>query len=333
MIRLALIGYGYWGPVIAKNFSSHEAIKISAIADQDPKNLSRAKKDFPLSQTSQNFLDFTHSSSIDVVAIATPVSSHFDIAKSSLENGKHVFIEKPFTETSEQAKALIELSLKKNRIIMVDYILLFTGAIKKAKKMIENDSIGKPLYYDSQRANLGIFRKDVNVIWDLAPHDLAVMNFLFQSTPHSLAAHGMDHFGRGIENTAYLTLYYDEMIAHLNMSWLSPIRIRRTIIGGEKKMLVLEDKGKGEKIRLYDKGLDITHCPNSGNEQIFYRKGKNETPRLEQVEALKAEADYLVHCIQQSKTPINSGESALKVIQILEACNRSIQNQGALTPL
>jgi predicted dehydrogenase len=264
---------------------------------------------------------------IDAIAVITPVWTHFEFTKAALENGKHVFVEKPFTASSAQASQLIDLALSRRLQIMVDHTFLFTGAVRKIRQLIQEGVLGKLLYYDSSRVNLGLFQHDVNVIWDLAPHDLAIMNYLLDADPESVSATGQCHLN-GFEDMAYLTVYFPHMLAHINVNWLSPVKVRMTLIGGDKKMVVWNDLEADEKIRVYDKGVDITSGQGVYDLLVSYRSGDMWAPRVDQTEALKVEAKYFVDCIDKNEAPFNDGLAGLRVVRLLEAAGESLKQRG-----
>jgi predicted dehydrogenase len=263
----------------------------------------------------------------------TPVWTHHELAKTALQHGKHIFVEKPFTSNAAQAQELIELAARKNLKIMVDHTFLFTGAVTKIKQLLQDGALGKLYYYDSTRVNLGLFQHDVNVVWDLAPHDLSIIDHLIQKTPEAISATGQTHLN-GHEDVAFLTLYFpDKVIAHINVNWLSPVKVRTTLIGGEKKMLVWNDLEADEKIKIYDKGVNVTSREGLYDLLVHYRSGDMWAPQVEQVEALTRELSYFVDCIAKDKTPINDGEAGLRVVRMLEAANQSISKRGELVYL
>jgi predicted dehydrogenase len=328
MFSIGIIGYGYWGPNIVRNFSSLEGARVHSICDRSEEALKRAKKTYPQIATTRECSDILNSPEIDAVAVITPVSTHFELARRALENGKHVFVEKPFTATVAQAEALIELAERKKLTIMVDHTFIFTGAVKKIKQLIDDKILGDLYYYDSIRVNLGLFQPDVNVIWDLAPHDFSVMDFLLDERPSAVSACGKAHVN-GFEDTAYVTVHFNNnMIAHFNVNWLSPVKVRTTLIGGEKKMLLWNDLEADEKIKVYDKGVDIKNLETLYNLRVNYRSGDMYAPRVEQIEALKSETDYFVRCAITGERPINDGHAGLRVVKVLEACNESIKKNG-----
>src|SRR5881398_305103 len=334
MIRIGVIGYGYWGPNIVRNLRSLEGCQLAAVCDQSPVALQRVRQAYPDLPVSTNPYDILKSPRIDAVAVVTPVWTHFELAKAALENGKHVFVEKPFTCSVEQAEELIELADRKNLQIMVDHTFLFTGAVKKIRQLVDEGALGDLYYYDSLRVNLGLFQHDVNVIWDLAPHDLSIMDYVIQEKPELVVATGEKHLN-GVEDVAFITVYFPKrIIAHINVNWLSPVKVRTTLIGGEKKMLVWNDLEADEKIKLYDKGVSMsTHPSNLHQLLVSYRSGDMWAPQVEQIEALRAETAYFLKCIEENKKPFNDGVAGLRVVRILEAADKSIRSRGEAVAL
>jgi predicted dehydrogenase len=333
MIRVGVIGYGYWGPNIVRNLHRVEGSRVQIICDKSPDMLRRVRQAYPDIKTTTEASEVLCSTEIDAVAIITPVWTHFELAKTALENGKHVFVEKPFTSNAAQAEELVELGAKKNLVIMVDHTFLFTGAVKKIRQLVENKTLGDLYYYDSTRVNLGLFQHDVNVIWDLAPHDLSIMDYLINQRAEAVSATGQTHLN-GHEDIAFLTVYFPgKVIAHINVNWLSPVKVRTTLIGGEKKMLVWNDLEADEKIKVYDKGVDIQTREGVYDLLVSYRSGDMWAPQVEQGEALKTELDYFASCITDGKTPINDGQAGLRVVKMLEAANHSVSKRGELVYL
>lgn len=337
MLTIGVIGYGYWGPNIVRNFCSIPGATVVSVCDVEQGALYKIRQNNPGMKITNNCDEIILSSKIDAVAIVTPVSTHYELAKRALLNGKHVFIEKPFTASSEQAEELIEIADKKNLIIMVDHTFVFTGAVKKIKQLIEEDVLGSLYYFDSIRINLGLFQKDVNVVWDLAPHDLSIMNYLIDKKPVAVMTTGISHFDDDIENVAYITVYFSgNFIAHFNISWLSPVKIRTTLIGGHKKMIVWNDLVADEKLRVYDRGVDA--CQSISREKLqnlrmSYRTGDMWSPKVENVEALKCEAEYFVECVDRGNRPINDGEAGLQVVKMIEASMKSLKMGGEVVYL
>ena len=328
MIRTAVIGYGYWGPRIVRNFSAAKDCKVVAICDKSPSALQRAARDFPGVKVDGDLDAVISCPDVDAVAVVTPVWTHFELAEKALRNGKHVFVEKPFTSTSQQAEILVELAESRNLRIIVDHTFLFTGAVRRIREMVAEGTLGKLYYYDSTRVNLGLFQHDVNVIWDLAPHDLSIVDHLTDNAPQFVTASGQSHLN-GLEDVAYITVYYgDRMMAHINVNWLSPVKVRTTLIGGEKKMLVWNDLEADEKLRVYDKGVSITSGQNLYDLLVSYRSGDMWAPRIEQNEALAAETNYFVECVSNSQRPFNDGLAGLRIVRLLEAADKSLKNRG-----
>jgi predicted dehydrogenase len=330
MIRVGIIGYGYWGPVVTRNFHAISGCEVAAVCDENPQSLRRVQQTYPGVRVTSAAEEIVTAADIDAVAVVTPVWTHFELAKAAIENGKHVFVEKPFTSTSEQARQLIELAAAKNRQIMVDHTFLFTGAVRKIRQLIDDGALGKLYYYDSTRVNLGLFQHDVNVVWDLAPHDLAIMDHLVGKEPETLVASGQIHLN-GFEDLAYLTIYFsDSMIAHVNVNWLSPVKVRTTLIGGEKKMVVWNDLAADEKVKVYDKGVEIKNGKGIHDLLVSYRSGDMWAPKIDQTEALAAEARYFVECVEKNQRPFNDGMAGLRVVRLLEAADQSLKERRAV---
>ena len=328
MIQVGVIGYGYWGPRVVRNFQTTEGCEVRLLCDRSLSALRRAERAHPGLALTTDPCEILISREIDAVAIVTPVWTHYELAKASLEHGKHVFVEKPFTSTTAQAEELIELAARKKLQIMVDHTFLFTGAVKKIRQLVQDGTLGSVYYYDSMRVNLGLFQHDVNVIWDLAPHDLSIVDHLFDRSPETVIATGQRHLN-GFEDLAYITIYFgSKMIAHINVNWLSPVKVRTTLIGGEKKMLVWNDLDADEKVKVYDKGVQITNGQSVHELLVSYRSGDMWAPTLEQTEALAAETKYFVHCVSHNETPFNDGTAGLRVVQLLEAADQSLKEQG-----
>jgi predicted dehydrogenase len=333
MIKVGVIGYGYWGPNIVRNFHGQNHTRVEMLCDKNVDALARAKRNYPAMQVTTDPCDILKSPDIDAVAVITPVWTHYDLAKAALEHGKHVFVEKPFTSSSKQALELIELAARKNLKIMVDHTFLFTGAVRKIRELNDSGALGDLYYYDSLRVNLGLFQHDVSVIWDLAPHDLSIMDHLIKGDPEAIVATGQKHLN-GVEDVAFMTVYFpNSVIAHINVNWLSPVKIRTTLIGGQKKMLVWNDLVADEKIRVYDRGVNIASGEKVHELLVNYRSGDMWAPQIEQLEALRVEIEYFAECIMQDKTPFNDGEAGLRVVHMLEAAESSIKRRGELVRL
>lgn len=330
MIRMGIVGYGYWGPNIARNFARVEECRVVRICDSNRDALARVQKTLPGIETTTRLSAVVEAADIDAVAIVTPVSTHFDLARKALENGKHVFVEKPFTANSGQALDLIELAEGKNLKIMVDHTFLFTGAVRKIKELVQAGVLGQLYYYDSTRVNLGLFQHDVNVIWDLAPHDISIMNYVIGKKPEAVVATGGNHFSEH-EYVAYVTVYFpNDVIAHVNVNWLSPVKVRTTLLGGEKKMVVWNDLDADEKVKVYDKGVEIGSRLGVYDLLVSYRSGDMWSPKLDQTEALRLETQQFIDCIRNGEAPINDGWAGYMVVSMLEAADKSLKNRGGL---
>ena len=328
MIRIAVVGYGYWGPRVARNFHDLDGCELSVICDKRPDVLRRAKQAYPSVQVTSDLNEAITSPAVDAVAVVTPVWTHFELAQTALENGKHVFVEKPFTSTAEQAQRLIDLADRKHLQIMVDHTFLFTGAVKKMRELIDDGTLGRLYYYDSTRVNLGLFQHDIDVIWDLAPHDLSIMDYLIHKEPEAVVATGQAHLN-GHADVAFITVYFPEKtIAHVNVNWLSPVKVRTTLIGGEKKMLVWNDLEADEKVKVYDKGVEIASREGMYQLLVSYRSGDMWAPKIEQAEALKVELQYFLDSIEGNQSPFNDGVAGLRVIKLLEAATESMKLKG-----
>lgn len=328
MIRFGVIGYGYWGPNIVRNLHSLDSTEVVAICDQSEAALRRAALAFPGVRRTTDCNELLKAPDIDAIAVITPVWTHFELAKNALKNGKHVFVEKPFTSTSAQAEELIDLASEKHLQIMVDHTFLFTGAVKKIRQLIDDGTLGRLYYYDSTRVNLGLFQHDVNVLWDLAPHDLSIVDYLIGERAEAVVATGEKHLN-GLTDVAYLTAYFpDNVIAHINVNWLSPVKVRTTLIGGEKKMVVWNDLEADEKIKIYDRGVNMTSREGVYNMLMSYRSGDMWAPKVEATEALKAELAYFAECIDGGESPINDGLAGLRIVRMLEAAEESLNRKG-----
>lgn len=330
MINVAIVGFGYWGPNLVRNFSSISGVRVGKVVDLRPERLEVVKSNYPTTEVSTDIDSLWSDASIDAVVIATPVFTHFPIAKKALLAGKHVLLEKPMTDTVDHAKELIDLSLKVGKVLMVDHTFLYTPAVQKMKALIESGDIGKVKYFDSTRINLGLIQQDVNVLWDLAPHDISILDYLVGDVPHSVNATGVSHIHNGIENIAYLTVNYESnILAHFNCSWSSPVKIRMMLVGGDKKMIVFNDMEPTEKIRLYDTNHSVSSDEEKRRVLVDYRVGDVFIPKLGNAEALGGMAKDFVSAIVNGTTPIASWKSGLNTIKILEASQKSIKSGGA----
>lgn len=330
MINIGIIGYGYWGPNLVRNFAEVQGARVAAVADLSQKALETVQRRFPAVKTTTRFQDLLEDPAIDAVAIATPVSTHFELGMAALKAGKHLWLEKPMTETAEQARKLIEEAERRQLVLFVDHTFIYTGAVRKMAEIIKAGDLGKVLYYDSTRVNLGLFQRDVNVISDLAVHDFSILDHLLGEHPVAVSASGTNHFPGTPENLAYVTLFYESgSIAHTNVSWLAPVKVRRILIGGSKKMITYDDLEPSEKVKVYDKGVSFTDDPKQIYEmRVGYRTGDMWAPRLDASEALKIGGTHFVDCIEHRKTPETDGHLGLRVVELIEAATKSMQGRG-----
>jgi predicted dehydrogenase len=328
VVKIGVIGYGYWGPNVARNLHSIDRYKLVSICDKNPDATRRAQQSYRSIAITADPNEILRSKEIDAVAIVTPVWSHFELAKVALQNGKHVFVEKPLTSTVAQAEELIELADRQKLNIMVDHTFLFTGAVTRIRQLIDDGTLGNLYYYDSTRVNLGLFQHDVDVVWDLAPHDLSIMDYLIREEPEAIVATGERHLN-GFVDVAFLTIYFPRnIIAHINVNWLSPVKVRTTLIGGQKKMLVWNDLAADEKIKIYDKGVEMNNKQGLYELLVSYRSGDMWAPKIEPGEALRVELSYFADCILNNKRPSNDGMAGLRVVRLLEAAARSLKDRG-----
>jgi predicted dehydrogenase len=339
MIGIAVIGYGYWGPNLVRNFWEVPDARLVSVCDLRTERLAGVQSRYPAVEITGDLGAVLNDPRIDAVAIATPVSSHFDLALRALQAGKHVFVEKPMTATTEQALRLVDEAERRRLVLAVDHTFVYTGAVQKMRELVDGGGIGDVYYYDSVRVNLGLFQHDVSVIWDLAVHDLAIMDYVLPSQPVAVSAIGVSHVAGEPENIAYLNLFFENnLIAHINVNWLAPVKIRRTLVGGSRKMIVYDDLEPSEKVKVYDKGITLNGNPQKNGEKIYqmmvgYRTGDMWAPQLSMTEALGIELRQFVSCIEQSKAPITDGHAGLRVVRILEAATQSLAERGRVIEL
>lgn len=330
MIGIGVIGYGYWGPNLVRNFSEIPDTRVVAVSDLREERLDQLHHRYPHIATTQDYRDLIHNPRIDAIAIATPVGTHFDLAIAALRADKHVFIEKPLTNNTDCARRLIEEAGKRSRILMVDHTFVYTGAVRKIRELIEAGELGELYYYDSVRVNLGLFQHDVNVLWDLAVHDLAIMDYVLDIKPRAVSATGVAHIPGQPEDMAYLTCFFDNrFIAHLHVNWLAPVKVRRTLVSGNRKMIVYDDLEPSEKIKVYDRGVMLADTLEGIYQTVMgYRTGDMWAPQLSITEALREEAAHFARCIATGQSPITDGEVGLRVVRILESASRSLTQRG-----
>jgi len=331
MINIGLIGYGYWGPNLARNFNNNPDLNLKSICDFSDDRIKTAGRLYPETQMTKDVTDLYNDTDLDAIAIATPVSTHYELARNALLNGKHVWIEKPMTEEVAQAEELIDLAAKHEKVLLVDHTFIFTGAVHKMKALVTSGEIGDIVYYDSTRVNLGLFQQDVDVIWDLAAHDLSIMDHLIPNKKLMVSATGSHYYGEDIVAKSLLTIYMENnVVGHINVSWVSPVKIRQTLIGGTSKMILWDDINPSEKIKVYDKGVELFETKEDlYHMKVQYRVGDMYAPRLNEVEALCEETEHFVDCIVNGKTPITDGISGLEVVKVLVASKESLKLKGA----
>jgi predicted dehydrogenase len=332
MVRIGVIGYGYWGPNLVRNFYEAQGAQVALVSDLRAERLKLVQSRYPTIQVTESHRALIEDPGVDAVAIATPVSTHFDLALRALQAGKHVFVEKPLASTAEQVHRLLEAADKAGRLLMVDHTFVYTGAVRKIRQLVDDGNLGEIYYYDSTRVNLGLFQHDVDVIWDLAVHDLSIMDYVLPAKPVAVSATGLSHVQGGKENIAFLTLFFGgPQIAHVHVNWLAPVKVRRTLIGASRKMIVYDDLEQSEKIKVYDKGITLDRKQDP--EKIYqvlvgYRTGDMLAPNLDMKEALAVEAAHFVRCVAEKQRPITDGQAGLRVVEILEAASQSMRNRG-----
>ena len=342
MIRIGVVGYGYWGPNLVRNFSDVPGGQVAAVADMSADRRALAERRHPSITTTPDAADLIRDPRIDAIAIATPVSTHFELAMQALAAGKHVWVEKPLAMNTSQAARLVDQADRCGRTLIVDHTFAYTPAVRKIRELIDADALGRLYYYDSVRVNLGLFQHDVDVIWDLAVHDLSIIDYVLPERPCAVSATGMSHLSGKPENIAFLTLFFDNhLIAHLHVNWLAPVKVRRTLIGGSRKMIVYDDLEPSEKVKVYDKGVTINGHANNGDVNanqryrmlVDYRSGDMFAPQLDITEALTTEAKHFISCVEGGRPTLTDGHAGLRVVRILEAATRSIAARGRIVEL
>ena len=330
MITIGIIGYGYWGPNLVRTFAELPNAKVGGVSDLDARRLELVTRRFPGVYTTTDYQELLRDPGIDAIAIATPVSTHFELAMAALKAGKHLWLTKPMTETSLQARKLVDEAEKRKLTFIVDHTFIYTGAVRKMAEIVASGDLGKIYYYDSIRVNLGLFQRDVSVISDLAAHDFSILDFLLKEHPVAVSAGGINHFPGTPENLAYITLFYDSgAIAHANVSWLAPIKVRQILLGGSNKMISYNDLESTEKIKVYDKGISFTEDPLQIQEmRVGYRTGDMWSPKLDGTEALSTEGLHFVDCIEKGTAPRTDGRSGLRVVELIEAATSSMRGRG-----
>jgi predicted dehydrogenase len=330
MTGIGVIGYGYWGPNLVRNFAQVEDAEVVAVCDRRLDRLDAAKKLHPSVATYVEVSDMLDDAQVDAVAVATPVSTHFPLAKRCLEAGKHVLVEKPFTRTSAEGEVLVALADASRLTLMVDHTFIYTSAVRKIHDLIAEGDLGTLYYYDSVRVNLGLFQSDVSVLWDLAVHDLSIMDYLLEQDPVTVSAIGVAHVQGQPENMAYITCMFPEnLVAHIHVNWLAPVKVRQTLLCGSEKMVVFDDVDMSEKVKIYDKGVILDDAADHVYQRhVGYRTGDMWAPRLDNIEALAVEAQHFVDCIGSGETPLSDGRAGLRIVRILEAAHESMAAHG-----
>lgn len=330
MINVGVVGYGYWGPNLVRNFAETPGAQVKAVADLDSQKLALVQRRYPSVKTTSRLEDLLEDPWIDAIAIATPVSTHFDLGMKALKAGKHLWLEKPLAESVDKAKRLVDEADRLQKVLIVDHTFIYTDAVRKMGELVRNGDLGQVYYYDSTRLNLGLFQRDVSVISDLAVHDFSILDYLLQEHPAAISASGTNHFPGTPENLAFVTVFYDSgTIGHANVSWLAPVKVRQILLGGSKKMLAYDDLEPSEKIKVYDKGVNLVEDPDQVREmRIGYRTGDMWAPKVSMTEALRVEGEHFVDCIEHSKTPQTDGRLGLRVVELMEAAHRSMRQKG-----
>ena len=330
MINIGIIGYGYWGPNLLRNFVQLDQARVVSVCDLQKKRISKAKALHSNIEVYTDSNDIISDPSIDAVVIATPVSTHYELAMKTLNANKHVLVEKPLASNSNQARRILEKADKKNLVLLVDHTFTYTGAIRKIKEIVDDKELGNIYYYDSVRVNLGLFQHDVNVIWDLAVHDIYILDYLFSQKPTMVSATGANHLPDQPEDIAYLTMFYDNsFLAHIHVNWLAPVKVRKALIGGDKKMIVYDDIEPSEKVKIYDNGVNIKNNTEAVYKWLVnYRIGDMRAPQIDRTEALKTEAQHFINCIMKGDQVLTGGEAGLRIVKILEAASKSLERHG-----
>ena len=335
MIRVGVIGYGYWGPNLVRNFAEQPAARVVAVCDKRADRLALVERRYPGVRVSTDPIALISASDIDAIVIATPVDFHFELGMAALRAGKHLLVEKPIASSSDQAAGLVDEAARRRLVLMVDHTFVYTGAVTKIREIVADGELGDVYYYDSTRVNLGLFQHDVNVLWDLAVHDLSIMDFVLARNPVAVSATGLGHVPGQPENIAYMTMFFDgPLMAHIHVNWLAPVKVRRTLIGGSRRMVVFDDLETSEKVKVYDRGISVNpSAENVYQMRVGYRTGDMWAPNLDVAEALSVEAAHFVECVSGGATPLTDGEAGLRVVRLLEAATASMAERGRLVGL
>jgi predicted dehydrogenase len=335
MIRVGVIGFGYWGPNLVRNFADQSSTRVTAVCDRRQERLALAERRYPGIRATTDAVALIKDPAVDAVVIATPVDYHFDLAMLAIREGKHVLVEKPIASTSEQASRMIDEAARRRVVLMVDHTFVYTSAVRTIRDLVDKGELGEIYYYDSVRINLGLFQHDVNVLWDLAVHDLSIMDYVLQRHPMAVSATGLAHVPGKPENIAYMTMFFDgPLIGHVHVNWLAPVKVRRTLLGGSRRMVVFDDLETSEKIKVYDKGISVNPSPENVYQMLVgYRTGDMWAPKVDVSEALSVEAAHFADCIDGGQRPLTDGEAGLRVVRLLEAASESMVERGRLVSL
>ena len=330
-VGVAVVGCGYWGPNMVRNFWECDETELRWVCDLVPERLSNIKKRYPAVQLTNRLEDVLADSQVEAVCIATPSHTHYDLARQVLESGRHVLVEKPLCDSSDKVQRLMDLADQRGKILMVDHTFLYNPAVQTMREILDSGRLGRLLYFDSTRVNLGLFQRDVNVLWDLAVHDLAMMDYLIHDRkPLAISATGIAHVPGQPENMAYMTCFYeDNLVAHIHANWLAPVKLRRTLLGGEKQMIVYDDLEPSERVKVYDKGITVTDEKEIHKLLISYRSGDCWCPKVPPGETLENEVRHFAECIRAGSKPLSDGIAGLRVVKMIEAGSLSIQQRGA----
>ena len=328
-MEIGILGYGYWGKNLVRNFNNLQNCNVKYVCETNNINADNCIETYEKILVTDNYEEILQDKTIQAIVIATPVYFHYALTKKDLDANKHVLVEKPLTSSYREALELVNYANSKNKILMVDHTFLYTGAVQKIKKIVDSQELGSIQYLDSTRINLGLFQHDVNVLWDLAPHDISICNYIINKKLISVQAVGVSHTHNEIENIAYLTLKYEEnIIAHFNCSWVSPVKIRQMLIGGTKKMVLYNDMEPTEKIKVYDSGYSFKSKNEINNILVDYRMGDINVPKINITEALSLMASDFINSIKNKTKPVSNSEMGLEVVKILDAAEQSIKNKG-----
>jgi predicted dehydrogenase len=335
MLRVGVIGHGYWGPNLVRNFMAAPGSAVAAVCDSQEQRLTQLRKLYPTLTIYTDAAELIKDPKVDAVVIATPVSSHFELTRSALSAGKHVLVEKPIASNSDQARQLIDEAEKRKLVLLVDHTFVYTDAVRKMRELISTGALGEIYYYDAVRVNLGLFQHDVNVIWDLAIHDLSIMDYVLPNKPVAISATGISHVPGQPENVAYITLFFaNTQIAHVHVNWLTPVKVRHTLIGGSEKMILYDDLEPSDKLKVYDKGITVSPGPEAVYKMLVsYRSGDMWAPRLDNTEALQTEALHFIDCVENQRRPETDGLAGLRMVNMIEAAEKSLRDRGRLVEL